>query len=259
MLVGGGYYSSSASTAHNQSLPALPGLTAQPPQSSPHQSAQRPPASEAPTQSLQGPPGPPFSLPAISQTLQQQQQLGASDQANADRERELRERETREREMMESHALQHAAQQEEMAKREAEQRDRELHERQQREQAALQNHSAPIQIHQPVAVAPSTRTVHGPNGLLGQAGPLGGPNTLAPSMGGPNNAAPMYGNAQPQHDQSTQRMQHPVQPTSQAQMLIPFSGPPGAMGMGQGQQPILNVSVQRNWFSDVSANNGRMR
>jgi paired amphipathic helix protein Sin3a len=129
-----------------------------------------------------------------------------------------------------------------MAKREAEQRDREHHERQQREHAALQNHSAPIQIHQPVAVAPSARTIHGPNGLLGQSGPLNGPNPLAPPMGGQNAAGPMYGNAPAQHEQTTPRMQHAVQAPSQAQMLMPFTGPPGTMGMGQGQQPILNVS-----------------
>jgi paired amphipathic helix protein Sin3a len=179
-------------------------------------------------------------LPGISQTLQQQH-MPTSEQANADREREVREREreTMKREM-ESQAMQ---QQEEMAKHEAEQRDRELHERQQRELAALQNHSAPIQIHQPVAVAPSTRTIHGPNGLLGQSGPMNGPNPLAPPMGGPNAAGPMYGNAPVQHEQTTPRMQHAVQAPSQAQMLMPFAGPPGAMGMGQGQQPILNDAL----------------
>ncbi|KAJ4343163.1 Transcriptional regulatory protein sin3 [Didymella glomerata] len=187
------------------------------------------------------PQGPPYSLPGISQTLQQQ---GApQEQSNADRERELRERDAREREMMESHAAQqHAAQQEEHAKREAEQRDRDLHERQQREQAALQSHSAPIQIHQPVAVAPTTRTVHGPNGLLGQSGPLAGVNPLAGPMGGPNVAGP-YGAAPAQHDQTTPRMQHAVQAPTQAQMLMPFTGPPGTMGMGQGQQPILNDAL----------------
>ena len=237
------FYSSNAATAHNQNLPPLPGLTGQPPHSSPHQSAQRAPSTEAGSaaQGHQMPQGPPYSLPGISQTLQQQQGP-PQEQANADRERELRERETRDREMMESHAAQHAAQQEEHAKREAEQRDRDLHERQQREQAALQNHSAPIQIHQPVAVAPSTRTVHGPNGLLGQSGPLAGANPLAGQMGGPNAAGPLYGNASAQHDQTTPRMQHAVQAPTQAQMLMPFTGPPGAMGMGQGQQPILNVS-----------------
>jgi paired amphipathic helix protein Sin3a len=202
--------------------------------------------------------GPPYSLPGISQTLQQPQ--GPSqEQANIDRERELRERETREREtrereMIESHAAQHAAQQEEHAKREAEQRDRDLHERQQREQATHQNHSAPMQIHQPVAVAPSTRTIHGPNGLLGQSGPLAGANSLAGPMGGPNAAGPLYGNAPAQHDQTTPRMQHAVQAPTQAQMLMPFTGPPGAMGMGQGQQPILNVSGTGICLFDLHTN-----
>ena len=222
-------------------------MTAQPPHSSPHQSAQRPPSSEAGpgAQSHQGPQGPPYSLPGISQSLQQQQaHMSSSEQASAERERELRERETREREIMESHILQqHAAQQEENIKREAEQRDRELHERQQREQAAHQSHSGPIQIHQPVAVAPSTRTIHGPNGLLGQAGPLGGPNNLGAPMGGANATGHMYGNAPVQHEQTTPRMQHAVQPPPQPQMLMPFAGPPGSMGMGQGQQPILNDAL----------------
>ncbi|KAF1830335.1 hypothetical protein BDW02DRAFT_642257 [Decorospora gaudefroyi] len=248
---GGGYYSSNAATAHNQNLPALPGLTAQPQHSSPHMSAQRPASSDAGAQGHQGPQAsqpsqaPPYSLPGISQTLQQQQQQQAHlpnpEQANVDREREMREREreARDREM-ESQAMH---QHEETVKREAENRDRELHERQQREHAALQNHSAPIQIHQPVAVAPSTRTIHGPNGLLSQSGPLNGPNALAPPMSGPNAAGPMYGNAPTQHEQTTPRMQHAVQAPSQAQMLMPFAGPPGAMGMGQGQQPILNDAL----------------
>lgn len=147
---------------------------------------------------------------------------------------------------MESHAAhQHAAQQEELVKRETEQRERETRERQQQEQATHENHSTPIQIHQPVAVAPSTRTVLGPNGLLGQSGPLGGPamaTSNAPNA--PNN---IFGGAavQPvQQDDSTPRMQHAVQPPQQPSMLMPFTGPPGAaaaMAMGQGQQPILNV------------------
>jgi paired amphipathic helix protein Sin3a len=172
--------------------------------------------------------------------------MASAEQANADRERDMRERQVRDREMMESHLVQqHAAQQqEEHIKREAEQRDRENYERQQREQAAHQNHTGPIQIHQPVAVAPSTRTVHGPNGLLGQSGPLGGPNPLGAPMGSAPAAGPMFASGPVQHDQTTPRMQHAVQPPSQAQMLMPFAGgPPGAMGMGQGQQPILNDAL----------------
>lgn len=156
----------------------------------------------------------------------------------------MREREAREREIMESHLQQqHVARQEELAKQEAEARDRDLHERQQREQAAHQNHSGPIQIHQPVAVAPSSRTVHGPNGLLGPSGPLNGPNNLGAAIGASNASGPSYGNAPPQHDQTTPRMQHAVQPPPQPQMLMPFTGPQGAMGMGQGQQPILNDAL----------------
>ncbi|PSN63450.1 hypothetical protein BS50DRAFT_577191 [Corynespora cassiicola Philippines] len=242
---GGPFYSSNAANPHNQNLPGLSGLAGQPPQASPHQAAQKPPSSESGPgpQSHQGnPQGPPYSLPGISQTLQQPHPQ-ASNQQNLDRERELRERETRERELMESHA-QHAAQQEELAKREAEQREREHRERQQHEQAAHENHSGPMQIHQPVAVAPSTRTIHGPNGLLGQSGPLAGPAAISAPMNGANaQGGAMYSNGQPQQGETTPRMQHAVQPPPQQSMLMPFGGPPGAMGMGQGQQPILNDAL----------------
>ncbi|KAF1975211.1 hypothetical protein BU23DRAFT_503770 [Bimuria novae-zelandiae CBS 107.79] len=245
---GGPFYPSNGASQHNQSLPGLPGLTGQPPQASPHMATQRPPSSEAPPapQTNQpAPQGPSYPLPGLSQTLQQPHGP-VLNQATADRERELRERETREREMMESHAAQqHAAQQDELVKRETEQRERDARDRQQQqEQAAHENHSAPIQIHQPVAVAPSTRTVHGPNGLLGQSGPLGGPAMTAPNA--PNN---IFGGAavQPiQQGDTTPRMQHAVQPPPQPSMLMPFAGPPGAaaaMAMGQGQQPILNDAL----------------
>jgi hypothetical protein len=238
------YYSSSAASAHNQNLPALSGMAGPPPQSSPRQPTQRAPSSEAQPnpQSLQNAPqGPPYSLPAISQTLQQTQ-MHPSAQGTMDRERELRERENRERDIMESHAAQQVAQQESLAKREAEQRQREMLERQQHEQAAHENHSGPIQIHQPVAVAPSTRTIHGPNGLLGQPGPLGGPHPLVGPMGVPNGPTTMFGGAPVQQGDTTPRMQHAVQPPPQPSMLMPFVGP-GQMTAGQGgQQPILNVS-----------------
>ncbi|KAJ4296291.1 Transcriptional regulatory protein sin3 [Kalmusia sp. IMI 367209] len=250
---GGSFYPSNGTAQHNQSLPGLSGLTGQPSQASPHLVTQRPPSSES-APAPQNPQGAPkarhTSLPGLSQTLQQPQPHGpASNQANIDRERELRERETREREMMESHAAQHAVQQqqqEELIKREVEQREREreARERQQQEQATHENHTAPIQIHQPVAVAPSTRTVHGPNGLLGQSGPLAGP-----AMTGSNAPNNIYGGSAVQSVQqgdTTPRMQHAVQPPAQPSMLMPFTGPPGAaaaMAMGQGQQPILNDAL----------------
>lgn len=155
----------------------------------------------------------------------------------------MREREAREREMMESHAAQQQhAQREEALKREAEQRDREIRERQQHEQAAHEAHSGPMQIHQPVAVAPSAR-IHGPNGLLGQPGPMGGPVQLPGPMSGPNPPAAMFGNGPPQQQgDTTPRMQAAVHAPPQASMLMPFVGPTGPIAMGQGQQPILNVS-----------------
>jgi paired amphipathic helix protein Sin3a len=235
------FYSSNAAAQHNQNLPALSGLGAQPPQASPHLSAQRPPSSEsgpAPQGAQTAPQGPSYSLPGISQTLQQPHGP-APNQTNSDRERELRERENMEREIMG-----YATQQEERIKMEAEQRERELRDRQQHEQVPHENHSAPIQIHQPVAVAPSTRTIHGPNGLLGQSGPLSGPSIPGP---GPSNS--MFGVAavQPvQQGETTPRMQHAVQPPPQPNttMLMPFvhGNVSGTIALNQGQQPILNVS-----------------
>lgn len=154
---------------------------------------------------------------------------------------------------MEAHsAQQHAAQQDDIVKREVEQRDRDLRERQQHEQAAHENHSAPIQIHQPVAVAPSTRTIHGPNGLLGQSGPLNGPAIIGQTA--PNSM--FSGSSVPpvQQGETTPRMQHAVQPPSQASMLMPFTGPQGQMAMGQGQQPILNVSVTAIRSTEINTN-----
>jgi len=238
------FFSPNQSSGH--SLPALAGFT-QATQASPNQTAQRPTSSNQ--DSAPGPQthqgamqGPGYSLPGLSQTLQQPQ-MHAQTQPNIDREREMREREMRERERenreMEAHA-------EEMAKRDAEQRERENRERQQHEQATHENHSGPIQIHQPVAVAPSVRTIHGPNGLLGNSGPLGGPNVLPASLGASSNLNNIFGGAPVQQGDATPRMQHSVQPLTQQSMLMPFGGPgmqPGPLGMGQGQQPILNVSL----------------
>ncbi|KAF2278105.1 paired amphipathic helix protein Sin3a [Westerdykella ornata] len=243
---GGPFYSSSAASAHNQNLPALSAMSGGPsPQPPTHQAAQRPPSSESgpAAMSVQGTPqAPSYSLPGISQTLHQPQ-MQTSEQANMARERELREHEAREREI--HAAQQHAAHQDEL-KRQAEQRDREIHERQQQELAARENHAGPMQIHQPVAVAPSARSIHGPNGLLGQPGPLGPPPSgpLGGPLGGPNAPAAMFGNAPGQPGDTTPRMQHAVQPPHQTSMLVPFGGPPGApMAIGQGQQPILNDAL----------------
>lgn len=80
-----------------------------------------------------------------------------------------------------------------------------------------QAQGAPIHLHQPVAVAP--RTVHGPNGLLGNqpSGHNQVPNAVF--SGGP------------------------VQPAAQpAQaVLVPLQAGAQPASVGQGQQPILNV------------------
>ena len=86
-----------------------------------------------------------------------------------------------------------------------------------------QTQSGPIHLHQPVAVAP--RTVHGPNGLLGNA-----PNS--------HSQVPVFGGGPVQ----------PVQPATQAQqaMLVPLAAGAQPANAGQGQQPILNVRAFSN-------------
>ena len=117
--------------------------------------------------------------------------------------------------------------------REAEQREREARERQLREQPPHETHAGSVHLHQPVAVAPNVRAIHGPNGILGNPGASGAPNLLAAPL------APFH---QPE---TTQRMQQPTQ-SGQQNLLVQFSTPggpqPGA-GMNQAQQPILNVSL----------------
>ncbi|KAF2203738.1 hypothetical protein GQ43DRAFT_389344 [Delitschia confertaspora ATCC 74209] len=230
---------------HNQSLPALASLSQAPPQASPGQTGPRPQSSNNQEstpgpQSHQGAPqGAGYSLPGISQTLQQAP-AHVQQQANIDRERETRERDPRERELMEAHATQ----QEDIVKREAEHRERDIRERHPHEHPAHENHSGPIQIHQPVAVAPSARTIHGPNGLLGNAGQMAAPIPVSAPIGGPNASGPMFGNPPVPQGDTTPRMQHAVQPP-QGAMLVPFGGPgmQNPMAMGQGQQPILNDAL----------------
>jgi len=163
-----------------------------------------------------------MALPALSQATGQP--------SAADRERE------RVREVEQIHI-----------KEEQDRQIREQQERQRLEQAP--QHQAqpgqPMHLHQPVAVGP--RTVHGPNGLLGNpglAGPQPQPGFPLGAPGGPGN---IFGGG-------------PVQP-SQAQgqpgLLMPFAPQQAqaaqqqqqqqqmgqAQGQGQGQQPILNDAL----------------
>lgn len=112
-------------------------------------------------------------------------------------------------------------------------RERDARERQHLEQVPPhQTQAGPIHLHQPVAVGP--RTVHGPNGLLGNPGAISGANAntqLAP-LNAPANifaGGPVQPPAPPGQ---------PMQPG----LLVPFAtGAQAAAAVGQGQQPILNV------------------
>lgn len=145
-------------------------------------------------------------------------------QSGLDRERDLGE--DREKESLQRHL-------DEAAARNAEAGEREMLERQQQERAQHENHTGPIHLHQPVAVPPQVRAMHGPNGLLGNAA-INGPNHLGGPLGAPSGPGNLFGGNPPQHPGQVQQT-----------LMVPFGGTQGlqqaSLGMGQGQQPILNV------------------
>jgi paired amphipathic helix protein Sin3a len=106
-----------------------------------------------------------------------------------------------------------------------------------------QTHTGAIHIHQPVAVAPQARAIHGPNGLLANAAAMTPSAGLSASLGAPSGPGNIFGG--PAQANGTSRMQQPVQPAPQS-IMLPFGPLPGAqppqIGISQGQQPILNVS-----------------
>lgn len=115
-------------------------------------------------------------------------------------------------------------------------RERDVRERQHMEQVPPhQTQAAPIHLHQPVAVGP--RTVHGPNGLLGNPGAITG-QSASSQMGAPIGPANIFAGG-------------PVQPPAQAGpappmqpgLLVPFGTGAQAAAAGQGQQPILNDAL----------------
>ncbi|KAF2754287.1 hypothetical protein EJ05DRAFT_155185 [Pseudovirgaria hyperparasitica] len=216
----------------SQSLPSISGL-AQPAQTSPHQASQRalPTGSDA-TPNM---PGGPYPLPALNQSIHAQHHGPPP----PNMERRIDGRDGRE---LDRH-LEMAA---------AEQRDRENRERHHQEQAAHENHGGPIQIHQPVAVAPQTRGIHGPNGLLGNAAVMTGTSGLPGPISAPVNGLSANGSGQTAPSESNARNQHAVQPPPQT-LLVPFSGGNAQpqqqqqqpqqqlVNVGQGQQPPVNV------------------
>ncbi|KAJ9648383.1 Transcriptional regulatory protein sin3 [Coniosporium tulheliwenetii] len=201
--------------ASGHSLPALASLS-QPTQSSPPgQPAPRPQSSVQETN---------FSLPTINQAMPGQQHTQS--QSGIERERDLRE--DREKESLQRHL-------DEAAARDAETREREMRQRQQQERAQHENHTGPIHLHQPVAVPPQVRAMHGPNGLLGNAA-INGPNHLGGQLGAPNGPGNLFSGNPTQHSGQTQQT-----------LMVPFGGTQGlqqaSLGMGQGQQPILNDAL----------------
>ncbi|KAK8164263.1 hypothetical protein IWX90DRAFT_487539 [Phyllosticta citrichinensis] len=220
------FFSPNQQSGHN--LPGLAGLN-QSSQASPAQTSRLTPSSQEPGVGPQAhqaaPQGPGYSLPGIGQI--QQQQLAHGSQENSERGRDIRDDRRAEEAVMQEH------------------RDREIQERQQAEQATHENHAGSVHLHQPVAVGPQVRAMHGPNGILGNSSQIG-PNSLPSSMAGPNGPAAIFGSGpgQQQNDGGP-RMQHPVQGAQQS-LMVPFGGPPGmqqSLAMGQGQQPILNDAL----------------
>lgn len=174
-------------------------------------------------------------MPGIGQSMQHP----SPQSLNRDRERDSRERELIERQR----------QQEEMVHREREQREREREQlERQREQGhhPVQSHTGSIPLHQPVA-SKVPNTIHGPNGLLSHLGsnPPNGPQGPMQPSGAPGG---IYG-AQMQHGEGTARtyMQHPAGPPGQPMMFNASGAPiPGNVAaLAQGQQPILNVSIDQ--------------
>ena len=160
-----------------------------------------------PTQQQQQAPG--FPLPSLTQATGQ---LGAAERERA-REEQIH------------------------IKEEEDRRHRDL-ERQRLEQ--VPPHQPPPMIHQPVAVGP--RSVHGPNGILGNPGIAGPPQQSHMPLGAPSGPGNIFagGPVQPAQPGSGQQMQ--------PGLLMPFGGPqpPPAqqqMGQGPGQQPILNDAL----------------
>lgn len=192
--------------AYQQPTHGLGGMN----QSSPRQP---PPSTHRP----EGPQGPNFPLPTLSQ---------ATGQASvADRERA---REAEQIHIKEEQDRQHREQ-----------------ERQRLEQAPQhQAQGQPMQLHQPVAVGP--RTVHGPNGLLGNPG-LAGPQQQGQfPLGGPGAPNNMFGGGPVQSTQA-QGQQNPsalLMPFAPAQAQAQQQQQMGqGQGQGQGQQPILNDAL----------------
>lgn len=113
-----------------------------------------------------------------------------------------------------------------------------------------QSQGQPMHLHQPVAVGP--RTVHGPNGLLGNPG-LSGPQAQGQfPIGGPPGPNNMFGggpvqSAQAQNQSNASALLMPFAQgqaqAAQQQQMGQGQGQAQGQAQGQGQQPILNDAL----------------
>jgi len=227
ILPPGGFLSSNPPSNH--SLPVLAGLTGG--SSSTASGRYQAPAQEPPTAqpSHQAPQPANFPLPGVNQAVHGQHTLQPHPGVEQDRDREMRE-------PRDASSLENLA-----ARRDAELREREAREQQHREQPPHETHTGSVHLHQPVAVAPSVRAIHGPNGLLGNPGPgvSNAPSLLSAPVG------PFHQADGTQRLQQQQQQPPPAPPVQQS-LMVPFpgaSGQPAPAGLNQAaQQPILNVS-----------------
>ena len=219
-----------ASAPNGPSLPSLPGMGHSSTSFSPHHNSNQAHEQQVSSQQYQAPPAG-YPLPSMNQAPPP----GQMPQSGYDREREMqeaRERDIRDRDY-------EARRQQ----RDQEARDRDMRDRQQREQhAPHQNHVDSLHLHQPVAVAPGSRSIHGPNGLLGNNGipPQNNASTTVQNPPTPSQQ-PMYG---PVYESG----QPPPQPQAaqMAPQLLSFAPPQQQapqQAQGQGQQPILNDAL----------------
>ncbi|KAK5129203.1 hypothetical protein LTR08_003753 [Meristemomyces frigidus] len=166
-----------------------------------------------PTQQQQQAPG--FPLPSLTQATGP---LGAADHERA-----------REEQIQQIHI-----------KEEEDRRHRDLERQRLQQVPPHQPQSGPPMIHQPVAVGP--RSVHGPNGLLGNPGVAGSQHQAQLPLGAPPGPGNIFagGPVQPAQSGPGQQMQ--------SGLLMPFGGPQPQqaqqqMGQSPGQQPILNDAL----------------
>lgn len=237
-LAPGSYFSSQPSPA----LPTIAGLT----QTSTHTAHRNPGVSKELPPSSQQPPAPLHITSysgAPAPSLQAQHPLHHSlIESERDREHDLRD-------IRES-----GPQVDEYQRRETAPQERDSHEgreRQRDQKTSHEAHAGQVHLHQPIAVAPSSRSIHGPNGLLGNPGVAVTSAHIPMQMASAQN---IYSASSMHQGEAGSRVQQPAQtglpgqttqpPQPNQSQTMPFSAAPAGLStsaVNQAQQPILNV------------------